>query len=57
MNPEQLEDFHSRFTDDEMKAVMIDVVAHCYDFLMGLCSPHGQESIGRTERERFGLLK
>jgi hypothetical protein len=29
-----------------MKALMIDVVDHCYDFLMTLCSTHGQQIIG-----------
>jgi hypothetical protein len=28
----------SRLSDAEMKALMIDVVDHCYDFLMELCS-------------------
>lgn len=27
--------------NEEMKALMIDVVDYCYDFLMDLCSPHG----------------
>lgn len=35
----------SRLSDTEMKTLMIDVVDHCYDFLMELCSPHGQEII------------
>ena len=33
----------SRLSDAEMKRLMIDVVDHCYDFLMELCSPRGQE--------------
>ena len=36
----------SRLSDAEMKVLMIDVVDHCYDFLMELCSPSGQEIIG-----------
>jgi hypothetical protein len=35
----------SRLSDREMKALMIDVVDHCYDFLLELCSPRGQEII------------
>jgi hypothetical protein len=35
----------SRLSDAEMKALMIDVVNHCYDFLIELCSPHGAEII------------
>lgn len=30
-----------RLSDEEMKALMIDVVNHCYDFLTVLCSPFG----------------
>ena len=33
----------SRLSDAEMKRLMIDVVDHCYDFVMELCSPRGQE--------------
>ena len=35
----------SRLSDAEMKALMIDVVDHCYDFLVELCSPYGREII------------
>jgi hypothetical protein len=35
----------SRLSDPEMKSLMTDVVDHCYDFLMELCSPQGQEII------------
>jgi len=35
----------SRISDTEMKALMIDIVDHCYDFLMELCSPNGREVI------------
>ena len=31
----------SRLSDEEMKALMIDVVNHCYDFLTTLCGPAG----------------
>ena len=31
----------SRLSDEEMKALMIDVVNHCYDFLTVLFSPRG----------------
>ena len=31
----------SLLSDAEMKTLMIDVVDHCYDFLMELCSPQG----------------
>jgi hypothetical protein len=31
----------SRLSDEEMKALMIDVVNHCYDFLTTLCGPFG----------------
>ena len=41
----KLEDLHSRISDQEMKLLMIDVVDHCYDFLMELCSPHGDAII------------
>jgi hypothetical protein len=34
-----------RFSDEEMKALMTDVVDYCYDFLMELCSPHGADII------------
>jgi hypothetical protein len=35
----------SRLSDDEMKALVIDLVDRCYDFLMELCSPHGAELV------------
>lgn len=35
----------SRLSDAEMKALMIDVVNHCYDFLIELRSPKGREII------------
>jgi len=35
----------SRLSDEEMKALMIDVVDHCYDFLTVLCSPFGDTII------------
>jgi hypothetical protein len=46
-NTRKLEYIHAadRISDEEMKALMIDVVDHCYDFLMDLCSPHGAEII------------
>lgn len=47
-----LEELHAddRFDDDEMRALMIDVVDHCYDFLMELCSPHGVDVIEDLKR-------
>lgn len=43
----KLEDLHAagQISQDEMKALMIDVVDHCYDFLMDLCSPEGADII------------
>jgi hypothetical protein len=35
----------SRLSDEEMKALMMDVVDHCYDFIVELCSPQGREII------------
>jgi hypothetical protein len=35
----------SRITDAEMRALMIDVVDHCHDFLIELCGPRGSEII------------
>jgi hypothetical protein len=46
----RLEDLHSRISDQEMKVLMIDVVDHCYDFLMELCSPHGDAIIDDLKR-------
>src|SRR5712671_6804988 len=40
----------SRLSDAEMKALMIDVVDHCYEFLMELCSPHGADVIDDLKR-------
>jgi hypothetical protein len=46
-NTKELENMHAadRFSDEEMKALMTDVVDYCYDFLMELCSPHGADII------------
>jgi hypothetical protein len=46
-NTPKLEDMHAmhQIDNQEMKALMIDVVDYCYDFLMDLCSPHGAEII------------
>jgi hypothetical protein len=51
-NTKKLEDMHAadRFTDDEMKGLMIDAVDHCFDFLMELCSPHGAEIMDDLKR-------
>jgi hypothetical protein len=51
-NTKKLEDMHAadRFTEEEMKALMIDVVDYSYDFLMELCSPHGAEIIDDLKR-------
>jgi hypothetical protein len=38
-----------------MKALMIDVVDYCYDFLMELCSRHGAE-IMEDLKERDAVL-
>jgi hypothetical protein len=46
----KLEELHDRIIDEEMKALMIDVVDYCYDFLMGLCSPHGADIIEDLKR-------
>ncbi len=40
----------SRLSDPEMREHMIDVVDHCYDFLMELCSSHGAEIIDNLMR-------
>jgi hypothetical protein len=42
----------SRLSDEEMKALMIDVVNHCYDFLTTLCGPFGDTIV---EHLRFSL--
>jgi hypothetical protein len=46
-NTKRLEDMHAmhQIDDQEMKALMTDVVDYCYDFLMELCSPHGAEIV------------
>ena len=48
----KLEDLHAadRIDDEEMRALMIDVVDHCYDYLMELCSPHGAEIMEDLKR-------
>ena len=40
----------SRISDPEMKALMIDVVDYCFDFLMELCSPLGPDLIENLKR-------
>ena len=40
----------SRMNDAEMKALMIGVVDHCYNFLMELCSPQGAGVIENIKR-------
>jgi hypothetical protein len=44
-NMKELEEMHTagQFSDNDMKALMTDVVDYCFDFLMELCSPHGAE--------------
>jgi hypothetical protein len=51
-NAKKLEDMHAadRFSDEEMKALMTDVVDYSYDFLMELCSPHGAEIVEDLRR-------
>jgi hypothetical protein len=51
-NTTKLENMHAagRFTDDEMKELMTDVVDYCFDFLMELCSPHGAEIMDDLKR-------
>ena len=48
----KLEDLRAtdRIDDEEMRALMIDVVDHCYDYLMELCSPHGAEIMEDLKR-------
>src|SRR5262249_20400945 len=48
----KLEDMHAagKFSNEDMKALMIDVVDHCYDFIMELCSPHGADIIDDLKR-------
>jgi len=53
-NTAELENLHAedRIDDHEMKALMTEVVDQCYDFLMELCSPHGNEVIdGLKQRD------
>jgi hypothetical protein len=51
-NTTELEDLHAedRFDDNEMKALMMQAVDQCYDFLIELCSPHGDEIINELKR-------
>ncbi len=51
-NTKKLEDMHAagRISQDEVKALMIDVVDCSYDFLMELCSPHGADIIEDLKR-------
>jgi hypothetical protein len=51
-NTSRLEDMHAmhQIDNQEMKALMIDVVDYCYDFLMELSSPHGAEIIDDLKR-------
>lgn len=51
-NTKKLEDMHAagQLSDDDMKALMTDVVDYCFDFLMELCSPHGAEIIDDLKR-------
>src|SRR6266487_3241747 len=48
----KLEDFHDRISDDEMKALMIDVVNHCYMFIWAMFRSQGfNEIIERLKHE------
>jgi hypothetical protein len=51
-NTEKLENMHAanRISDQDMKALMTDVVDYCHDFLMELCSPHGAEIMADLKR-------
>ncbi len=51
-NTIELEDMHAagKLSDDDMKALMIDVVDYCFDFLMELCSPLGPDLIENLKR-------
>jgi hypothetical protein len=40
----------TKLSDDDMKALMIDVVDYCFDFLMELCNPHGAEIMDDLKR-------
>jgi hypothetical protein len=46
-NTPKLEEVHAthQIDNQEMKALMIDAVDYCYDFLMELCSPQGADLI------------
>ena len=53
-NAAELEGLHAegRLDDQEIKALMIEVVDQCYDFLMELCSPRGDDMIdGLKQRD------
>jgi hypothetical protein len=39
----------SRFNDAEMKALMIEVVDHCYDFLTELCGADGDSLVEKLK--------
>jgi hypothetical protein len=41
----KLEDFHNRFSDDDMKELMIDCVDHCYLFLSILFTTENSNKI------------
>ena len=51
-NTKELENMHAadQISDQEMQALMTDVVDYCYDFLMELCSPHGAEIVDDLKR-------
>src|SRR6266436_3893457 len=51
-NTKELEDMHAagKLSDEDMKALMTDVVDYCFDFLMELCSPHGADIIDDLKR-------
>jgi hypothetical protein len=51
-NTKELEEKHAagKLTDDDMKALMTDVVDYSFDFLMELCSPHGAEIMDDLKR-------
>jgi hypothetical protein len=51
-NTKELEDMHAagQLSEEDMKALMTDVVDYCFDFLMELCSPHGADIIELLKR-------
>ena len=51
-NTKELENIHAagKFSDEDMKALMTDLVDCSYDFLMELCSPHGADIIDDLKR-------